>query len=211
MKKFTDLPLAVQMAIFAVVAVIIIAVGEFYYPDLQAMDATNKVAKEKLDKQLAENSTVKPYEQKFKDIQVENKQLEYQLSNLNSVLPAEKDTDGFIKMVQEAGVVSGVEIRRFTAGAPAIKETYVELPFDLEIDGNFTTVLQFFDKMSKLPRIVNVANLAIGPLSGSVRGVRRKYLPNPNDTVQASFIATTFFRKEVQAPGKGAPPPPPKK
>jgi type IV pilus assembly protein PilO len=206
MKRFGELPLAAQLAIFAVVAVIIIAVGEFYYPDLQTMDGTNKVKKEKLDKQTKENETVRPYEKKVKDIQVENKQLEFQLVNLNAVLPPDRDTDGFIKMVQEAGVVTGVDIRRFTAGAVSNKETYAEMPFDIEINGSFATVMQFFDKLGKLPRIVNVSNLAMGPMGGGVRGVRRQYPVGPNVTVQASCTATTFFRREAPPPGSKAAP-----
>jgi len=211
MKKFTELPLMGQLAIFAIVAVIIGAAGEFYYPDLQSMATLNATKKAKLEKQIAENNTVRPYEQKFKEIQVENKQLEIQLGNLNNVLPADRDADGFIKMVHDAGALSGVGIRRFTAGALGTKETYMEMPFELELDGKFSDVLQFFDKLARLPRVVNVTNLAMGPVAGSVRGVRRKYQDNPSATVAASCLATTFFRRETPPPGKGGPPAPGKK
>lgn len=205
MKKFTELPLMGQLAVFAVVAVIIAAAGEFYYPDLQTMGALNKSKEEKLEKQKKENDNVRPYEQKVKEIQVENKQLEIQLGNLNNVLPADRDADGFIKMVHDAGALSGVGIRRFTAAALGTKETYMEMPFELELDGKFSDVLQFFDKLARLPRVVNVTNLAMGPVAGSVRGVRRKYQDNPGATVAASCIATTFFRRETPPPGKAAP------
>lgn len=206
MKKFTELPLMGQLAIFAVVAVIIGAIGEFYYPDLQSMAALNTTKQARLDKQIAENNAVRPYEQKVKEIQVENKQLEIQLGNLNNVLPADRDADGFIKMVHDAGALSGVGIRRFTAAPLGTKETYMEMPFELELDGKFSDVLQFFDKLARLPRVVNVTNLAMGPVAGSVRGVRRKYQDNPGATVAASCMATTFFRRETPPPGKGPAP-----
>lgn len=199
MKKFTELSWVIQAAMFVAVAAAIVAGAEYYYPGLQEMQAANNVAKQKLDSLKKENDAVRPFEQKFKEIQVDNKRLEQQLANLRTVVPDEKDADGFIRMIEEAGRASAVEIRRFTAGSVAQKEFYNEMPFELEIDGSYNNVLQFYDRLSRLPRIVNVANLSMGPTGASVRGVRKKYKYTPGETVIASFTATTFFGKGTGA------------
>jgi type IV pilus assembly protein PilO len=193
MRQLAELPLLAQLGIFLTVAVLVVAGGEYFY--LQDFATANAAIQEKVTKQKAENDTVRPYEAKAKALQVENKQLEAQLANTRNVVPDEKDADGFIKMIQESGAYSGVMIRRFTANAAVTKEYYIEMPFELDIDGTYNNVIQFFDRMSKLPRIVNISNVAIGPATGSVKGVKRKYRYAPNETIVASCTATTFFNR----------------
>jgi Tfp pilus assembly protein PilO len=79
------------------------------------------------------------------------------------------------------------------------KEYYVELPLEIEFDGTFHSMLQFFNRVGTLPRIANVSNVAAGPLSGSVKGVKKKYEYAPGETLAASCTVTTFFQKEASA------------
>ena len=212
MNKFKELPLMAQIGIFLVAAVVIGAVGEYYYPGMQDMVAANNTAKDKLEQLKKDNEQVRPYESKFKQIQVENKQLENQLVNLRTVVPDEKAADTFIKNVQEAGSQSGVEIRRFTARPPITKELYMELPFELDIDGSFANVMAFFERIGNMTRVVNISNLAMGPTGKNVKGVKKTYAYSANETVVASFVATAFYRKEGSAmaapPAKPAAPSP---
>jgi Tfp pilus assembly protein PilO len=107
--------------------------------------------------------------------------------------------DGFIKGVRDAANGSGVVVRRFTPMPEASKEYYVELPLDIEFDGTFHSMLQFFNRVGSMSRIANVSNVAAGPLAGSVKGVKRKYVYAPGETLQASCTVTTFFQKEASA------------
>ena len=197
MNKFKELPLIAQVGIFLAAAVVIVGVGEYFY--LQDMVTANGGLKSKLEQLKKDNDQVKPYEAKFKQIQVENKQLENQMANLRTVVPDEKAADTFIKNVQEAGSQSGVEIRRFTARPPVTKELYMELPFELDIDGSFANVMTFFERMGNMTRVVNISNLAMGPTGKNVKGVKKTYTYSPNETVVASFVATAFYRKEAGA------------
>jgi hypothetical protein len=62
-------------------------------------------------------------------------------------------------------------------------------------------VLNFFDKVSKLERIINIGNLqmsntkATGPAK-----VKSTYPYAPGETVVASCTATTFFSHELVPP-----------
>ncbi len=197
MKKFSELSMPAQLGIFLGVAVVIVVGGEFGY--LQNMVSANRELDAAVKKLQADNDTVRPIEQKFRQIKVENEQLEQQLANLKTVVPDEKETDSFIRMVEEAGTVSGVEIRRFTARPLAVKDFYSEMPFEMDVDGTYNSVMQFFDKMGKLPRIINISNLALGPVTASAKGVRRRYAYAPNETIVGSCVATTFFSRETTA------------
>ncbi len=44
------------------------------------------------------------------------------------------------------------------------------MPFDLEIDGPYYSVLNFFDRVGKLERIVNVSNVLIATREEARRG-----------------------------------------
>ena len=215
MKKFSELPLIAQLGIFLVLPAIIIGVSEFlYFPlaeggasTLQDMQAANVAAKEKLDKLIKENNANAKVEKDLRDMIAETQVRQAKLEQLKSIVPVEKDLDGFIKMVKDAAESSGVGVRRFTPLGPATREFYVELPIEIEFDGNFATMVQFFSKIGGLSRIANVTNLAVGPLSGTARGVRRKYSYTPSETIVAGCTVTTFFRR----PDQGKPGPAPAK
>jgi type IV pilus assembly protein PilO len=111
-----------------------------------------------------------------------------------------------MRLVRGAGDQTGVEVRRFTPLAVANKEFYTELSFEIEIDGNWHNVMQFFDRVGNLPRLANVSNIGIGPLGSPVKGVKKKYDYGPTETIAAACTVTTFYRRADQGkPGAAAP------
>jgi len=94
-----------------------------------------------------------------------------------------------------------VELRRYTADPVNSKEFYTEVPFEIEIDGPYYSMLGFFDKVSKLERIVNVGNLMVAtPKKGSEAKVKHTYQYAPNESVVATCTATTFFSHDAPPP-----------
>ena len=195
MKSFSELAFGAQLGIMAAVTAAIVGAGEYLY--LNNMRMANTELSTKVKTLAEENGKLKKNEDKLNQVKADNQRLETQIANLRHVVPDDKEADAFIKMVQEAGVQSGVNVRRFSARNPVAKEFYYELPFELNIDGNFYTVLQFFDRLSRLSRIINVSNLAMGPLASGVRGVSRAYTWTADSTIKASFTATTFYSREA--------------
>jgi type IV pilus assembly protein PilO len=90
----------------------------------------------------------------------------------------------------------------------ANKEFYSEVPFSIDIDGPYYSVLNFFQRVSELERIVNVSNMQMGNTkSGSAAKVKGSYQYSPGETVLASCVATTFFSHEPEeAAAAGAKP-----
>jgi hypothetical protein len=54
-------------------------------------------------------------------------------------------------------------------------------------------VLNFFDRIQKLERIVNVSRLGMGALKGGKLTGKRAYKWSPNETVSASCVLTTYY------------------
>ena len=115
------------------------------------------------------------------------------------IVPDAKSADQFIRDLQSDAQQSGVEIRSYVAKPVNQKQYYSEVPFDLEIDGPYFAMLNFFEKVGTMERIVNIDNLkmsGIGSKANSV--VKRKYDYAPGETVNVACTAKTFY-----SPGSG--------
>lgn len=201
MKKFSELSTIAQVGIAVAVTAALVFAGEYLY--MSGIRTQNNEIAQRVQTLKVENQKMKGFETRFNQVKQDNERLEAQLANLRHIVPEEKEADAFIKMVQEAGVQSGVNIRRFVAKPVAMKEFYIEMPFDINIDGNFQTVTAFFDRLSKLSRVINVTNLSMGPtVGGSVRNLGRRYTYAPNETVLASCTTTTFYSREAASAKK---------
>jgi len=97
-------------------------------------------------------------------------------------------------MLDAEAAKSGIELRRYTAQATASKEFYTEVPFEIELDGSYYSMMKFFDRISKLERIVNVSNLLVANTKKSSEAkAKHTYQYAPNESVVATCLATTFF------------------
>jgi Tfp pilus assembly protein PilO len=116
--------------------------------------------------------------------------MQKQLDTLQVIVPEDKNLDDFLRMVQSAAAASGVEIRSLTAGPVAAKEYHFEMPFDVEMDGPYYGILDFFSRLSRLSRIINVGDLSIG---GVAPGSKTKVPERPGTSVNGKLILTTYF------------------
>src|SRR5256885_17129457 len=123
--------------------------------------------------------------------------LNKQLDTLKTIVPEEKETDEFIRLLQGAAASSNVEIRLLKAKAVVPKDNnYYEMPFDIQADGPYFNVLDFFGRLSRLSRIINVGDLQFND-PGTTKGT--KYPIRPGTTVSGVFTATTYFTKPADA------------
>src|SRR5215469_7800771 len=122
----------------------------------------NAAAQKALNEKLQENAQLEPYRTKLADIDRQIANLKQQLEIQQRIVPDEKEVDGFMRMLDAEAVKAGIEIRRYTADPTNSKQYYTEVPFDIEVDGPYYSVLGFFDQVSKLERIVNISSLMIG-------------------------------------------------
>jgi type IV pilus assembly protein PilO len=108
-------------------------------------------------------------------------------------------------MLDAEAMKAGIEIRRYTAKPMSTKEFYTEVPFEIELDGPYYSVLNFFDRVGKLERIVNMSGLLIANTKrGSDAKAKHIYQYAPNESIVATCEATTFFSHDL-APPAGTP------
>jgi len=119
--------------------------------------------------------------------------LEARLDSLRAVLPEEKDAADLLHRMQIAASQANLEIKSFKPNPVVTKQLHAEWPITLELEGTYHNLAMFFDKVGKLPRIVNITNV-------DIRGVGQ---PTPGGpTITATCTATTFVLLDKPQPAK---------
>jgi len=188
----------------AVLAGGLIVSAALYYTVFKAQNDKNAKAQHELSDKLRENAELESYRPKLKDMERQLANLKQQLDIERRIVPDEKSVDSFIELLDGEAAKEGVELRRYTAKPVSSKEYYSEVPFDLELDGPYYSMLNFFDRVGKLERIVNVSGLLVSSTKNP-QGAKAKhtYTYAPNESVIATFTATTFFSHDLEPAGPG--------
>jgi Tfp pilus assembly protein PilO len=111
-------------------------------------------------------------------------------------VPEDKEVDEFIRLVQGAAAASGVQIRSLTSEAVVPRDYHYDLPFSIEVDGPYFNIEDFFARLSRLSRIINVGDLQF---TSTADGKSAKYPLRPGTTVTGKCQITTFFSKPGDA------------
>src|SRR5215470_13132056 len=179
-----------------------------YFTVFKSQNEKNAAAQHALEDKIRENNELESYRPKLKQIEQQLAELKQQLEIEARIVPDEKQVDGFITMMDAEAVKAGVELRRYEAKDNKQQQYYTEVPFDMELDGPYYSALNFFDRVSKLERIVNVSNMLVATTKNPATAkAKRTYQYAPNESVISTFIATTYFSRDVQpAAAAGAKP-----
>jgi type IV pilus assembly protein PilO len=189
--SFREYPWYLQALVFFALALVIIGAGE-YVPMSPVAGIRNTVAENHtkdsdLNRQVAE---LQVYERRYAEFKLEMAALEKQLDTLKTIVPEEKELDEFMRLVQGAAAASGVQIRSLTAQTVVPKDYHYELPFEIQVDGPYFSIEDFFTRLSRLSRIINVGDLTF---TGLKDPKSTTYPVRPGTTVTGKCLVTTFF------------------
>jgi len=171
----------------------------------------NATAQQNLEAKLRENAELEAYRPKLAEIERQLASLKQQLEIERRIVPDEKEVDGFMHMLNAEANKAGIEIRRYTAKPNNSRDFFTEVPFELELDGPYYSMLGFFDQVGKLERIVNVSDLLVSTVKKpSEAKAKHMYQYAPNESIVATCTATTFYSHDMEppasAPGKAGQP-----
>jgi type IV pilus assembly protein PilO len=199
-----DMSVIMQGLVAAAIAVVLVLVGIYLpiSPVAQEKDQVDKAVVQKA--QLTQEvQQLQVYKQRYGELKQQMDALSKQLDTLKTIVPEEKETDEFIRLLQGAASSSNVEIRRLVAKAVVPKDNnYYEMPFEIQADGPYFNILDFFGRLSRLSRIINVGDLQF---SDPEKAAGAHYALRPGTTVSGIFTATTYFTKPADStPTPGA-------
>jgi type IV pilus assembly protein PilO len=192
-----------QAIFFLALAAVLIGIG-LYVPGLPNSSVRQQLQSAQAEEKPLESdvASLRVYKQRRAELQSEMDALQKQLATLQTIVPADKRVDEFIIMIQTAATTSGVSIRRLKAEAVAQKQDYFEMPFTVEADGPYFAVLDFFAKLGRLSRIVNVGDMKLTSVASKQAG--STFRMTPGTSVTGTITITTFFSKAADAPATTA-------
>lgn len=190
---FRDMSVFMQVLVAVAIMIVVLLLGVYLplSPVAQERDAVDKAIQDRttLNQEVTQ---LQVYKQRYADLKQSMDALSKQLDTLKTIVPEEKETDEFIRLIQGAASASNVEIRRLTAQAIVPREFHYEMPFEVQADGPYFNLMDFFGRLGRLSRIINVGDLEFDD-PNKAKGT--KYPIRPGTTVSAIFTATTFFTK----------------
>ena len=189
------------------VLVAVVATGGLYFTVFKSQREQNDAAQVKLHAKQHENAELEAYRPKLANVERDLANLKQQLEIERRIVPDEKEVDNFMRLVSGEARKSGVEVRRYTARPYVTKEFYTEVPFEVEFDGPYYSMLGFFDRLGKVERIVNVSNLLVASTHkpGDAK-VKHTYQYAPGESVVATCVTTTYFSHDLDPGNQPAPP-----
>ncbi len=137
-----DMSLIMQVLLALAITVVLVVVGVYVpgSPVAQERDEVDKAVRERA--QLNQEVTqLQVYRQRYSELKSQMDALNKQLDTLKTIVPEEKETDEFIRLVQGAASASNVQLRRLTAQAVVSKDP------GTTVSGVFTATT-FFTKSS---------------------------------------------------------------
>jgi type IV pilus assembly protein PilO len=193
----TKLPLAAQLGLAAGLAAVILGLfWYFYWSPASVEEAKNA---KRLEDLRADIRKLEITANKLEEFKREVQQREAKLEQLKQILPPAKETPDLMRKVQYLASSSNLSVTTFDPGPVATKEFYAEYPITLTVQGSYHNLALFFDRVGRIPRLVNANNVRI----------QSRAKPTAQETISATCIATTYvYVEKAAAPPKPARPAP---
>jgi type IV pilus assembly protein PilO len=152
------------------------------------MSGDLEAAKTKLSRLKDVEKNLRAFKKKYKDTEEKFKQA-------LRLLPDKEEIPTLLSSLENLGAQSGLEFLLFQPQKEVNRNFYAEIPLKIEVTGPYHNVGTFFDKVSRLSRIVNI---------GDVKMAEMKAAKSKSDTVilKTSCTATTYKFIEVKEPQK---------
>lgn len=173
-------------------------VYRFYIPQQDELK-TLRSELDKLARELNESKTIAREHQKYME-QVEK--LKIELKEALTQLPNEKEIPEILRNISSLGKESNLEFTLFRPKPEEPQQFYAKVPIELIIIGSYHNTGIFFDKVSKLPRIINVVDFNM---------TRAKDVKRKGETIDGAFVRTSCLlntyrfietKSEVKKSGK---------
>ena len=177
-----------QARLLILAVIIAVLAGAFYYFLLEPKQSEIKSLQTTLQKREKLRNEYENIARELPKFEAENKRLENEFKQAAKKLPVKKEIATLIDSIYSAVNASGLKPIAFTPKKEVQKEVYIEIPISLNVRGSYFELANFFDRIAKLPRIVNIRNMSLKVS----KNTRKKMILN------ATFSAVTFRIKPVK-------------
>jgi type IV pilus assembly protein PilO len=189
--------MSVTGQLFVSIGLAVVILGLFWYFKWNPMVTEERQKTKKLTDLQNEIRQLEVTASKLQEFQREVALLEQRLETLKRVLPAQKETDDLIRKINSLASESSLKIKEFDPQSTVNRQFYLEYPIKLVVEGTYHNLAMFFDRISRLSRLVNAGGLSVSAIKQQTAFI----------TISASCTATTYVYQEnvsAAAPGSAA-------
>lgn len=178
--KINKVPMTQRILVLMAVVVVLVLGTYFFY----VSSANEEIARldqqiNKIDSELEEK---RMQSKRLKQYKVQKERLVQQLGEALTKLPSEAEIPELLQKLASLVEESDCTMAAFEPQNEAPQGFYARIPVRMELDGNYHSIAVFFDKVSKLTRIVNVTDINLASPK----------MENQKTVLKATFLATTF-------------------
>ena len=177
---FANVPVRLRIALGALLAILVVAAYWQFF--LRANWRELDQARTEYFRLQAEAERTRRIASQRPVLEHELKLLEARLSRAVLQLPQEKEIPILLTRVAKLGREADLDVSLFRPGPPVAKGFYTEVPVQLKVIGMYHNLGTLFERLGRMERIVNVADLAIRPAGKGHRAA----------SVEAEFGVVTY-------------------
>lgn len=194
MASFNELSSRNQFLVLLFLAVALVFAAEYtvLYGEMQ----DNQRLQDNLTRLQQANQQLRPLAGQLTRLRQQNVLLEQRWVRVQVSVPAQAATDDLIRQIEVAARESGVALRGLTAKPTVARPYYTEAPYQLMLDGNYHNVLNFYDRLNALPRVVNISDLKMQAVPKATAGTPRY---RSGETLSAECLLTAYFSPATAA------------
>jgi type IV pilus assembly protein PilO len=130
----------------------------FFYSPMSAAVTEKKARLEDLEQQHAKKTRMVA---QLESLRKEVKELDAKLKEAIAQLPDQKEIPDLLSTVSSVARESGLEMLLFRQRPEVLQDFYAEVPVEMAMKGTYAQLDEFFDKVGKLNRIVNVKDITM--------------------------------------------------
>ena len=179
-EKLGKVPKAARYgAVLGILALVGAGYYFLFYTDSNAVLTAQRGRAQELQRKL---TNVRAVANNVGEFEQEVATLERELEVALKQLPNRKQFEDLLQDITTAGKKVGVTIKSIERTREVEHDFYAEVPFSLELEGTYHNLAMFFERVAKLPRIVNIGSMRIQTHPGRAG----------DTTLRVEGTATTF-------------------
>lgn len=175
---------SVYVKLGVLLTIILIICGVYWYFFLSPKSEELTRARNELQKERTKLNEYESIARELPRFEQEFNKLDREFKEAAKKLPEEKEIPSLIDNVYSEVSASGLESNTFAPKPEVKKDIYAEIPIDMKVYGSYYDIANFFDRVSKLSRIVNIRDLNLSQ--------EKKRSAGDRIVLDASFTAVTF-------------------
>ena len=180
LENFAKIPLR-QKLIGVGIIVVLIGVGAYFF-DIDPARTQIADNDARIEKQEAELLKLQQQAQHRTQFMREVERLKQRLREAEEQLPKQAEIPKLLRDIAYEAQQSGLRLDRFEIQAESQQGDFAQVPVKMSVRGSYHEIAVFFDRLAKMPRIVNVTDLVM--LTPSME--------NKKIVVSSSYTATTY-------------------